>query len=247
MNPARSRYIAMWSGPRNISTAMLRSWGSRRDTVVVDEPLYAHYLKHSPYRDQHPGADEIIDTYETDWRKVAAALTGPIPDGRSIYYQKHMTHHMLDTIALDWTDAVTNCFLIREPSEVLISYAKVIPNPALEQLGLPQQLALFERARRITGAVPPVIDASDVLQNPRRILSLLCDAIEIHFDDAMLSWPAGKRPTDGIWAKYWYAAVEASTGFTPVQIRSESVPDSLRGLHSECDEIYQTLYQYRLR
>lgn len=247
MSAAHPRYVAMWSGPRNISTAMLRSWGSRADTAVIDEPFYAHYLAHSRFRDQHPGADEIVAAYQTDWQAVAAALTGPIPAGKSIYYQKHMTHHMLDHIDLDWTDALTNCFLIREPGEMLISYTKVISDPALEQTGLPRQLELFERSRRVTGKIPPVIDASDVLQDPRRILSLLCDAIAIPFDEAMLSWPAGKRATDGIWAKYWYAAVEASTGFTPVQPRSEPVPDGLRGLLASCTEIYETLYQHRLR
>lgn len=242
-----AHHIAMWSGPRNISTAMLRSWGSRADTFVVDEPLYAHYLANSPYRDQHPGADEIIAAYENDWRLVAKALTGDIPHSKLIYYQKHMTHHMLPQIDLAWTDVLTNCFLIREPSEMLVSLDKVIPNPELDQTGLPQQLELFERARQRTGKIPPVIDSADVLQNPRRTLSLLCEAAGVPFDEAMLSWEAGKRDTDGVWAKYWYDAVERSTGFSAYQPRTEPIPAHLREKWEQCEAIYQQLYPHRLR
>jgi hypothetical protein len=240
------RYVAMWSGPRNISTAMLRSWGSRADTFVVDEPFYAHYLLHSHHREEHPGADEIISTYETDWREVAKSLTGAIPDGKSIFYQKHMTHHMLDHIDLAWTDALTNCFLLREPREVLTSFIKVIPNPQIDQTGLPQQIKIFEHVRRATGKIPPVLDSADVLKHPRRMLTQLCEAIEIPFDDAMLKWEMGSRATDGIWAKYWYAAVENSTGFAPYQPKDESVPDHLHGLLNECERIYREMYRYRL-
>jgi len=242
-----STYVAMWSGPRNISTAMLRSWGSRADTTVVDEPLYAHYLANSPYRAQHPGADEVMATYDTDWRAVARALTGDIPGGKSIYYQKHMTHHMLPQIDLAWTDALTNCFLIREPAEMLVSLDKVIPQPELDQTGLPQQWALFERTRQRIGKIPPVIDSADVLQNPRRVLSLLCEAMAIPFDEAMLAWSAGQRDTDGVWAKYWYDAVERSTGFAPYQPRNEPIPDHLHEKWEACDAIYQRLYPHRLR
>jgi hypothetical protein len=245
--PPRRVYLAMWSGPRNISTALMRSWGSRADTAVVDEPLYAHYLANSPYRDQHPGADEVMAAYETDWRRVALALTGDIPQGRAIFYQKHMTHHLLPHIDLAWTDALTNCFLIREPGEMLVSLDKVIPDPELDQTGLPQQWALFERARQRTGSIPPVIDAADVLQDPRRVLSLLCQAVGVPFDEAMLSWPTGRRATDGIWAKYWYEAVENSTGFAPYQPRTEPIPARLRDRWQACHDIYQRLYHHRLR
>jgi hypothetical protein len=240
-------YLAMWSGPRNISTALMRSWGSRADTFVVDEPLYAHYLAHSPYHDQHPGADEVLAAYETDWRKVAQSLTGDIPQGKAIFYQKHMTHHILPHMDLAWTDALTNCFLIREPGEMLVSLDKVIADPELDQTGLPQQWELFERARQRSGTTPPVIDAADILQNPRRILSLLCEAVGVPFDEAMLSWPAGRRDTDGIWARYWYKAVERSTGFAPYQPRTEPIPERLRPKWEACNTIYQRLYQHRLR
>lgn len=239
-------YIAMWSGPRNISTAMMRAWGSRPDTYVHDEPFYAHYLSHSPYRDQHPGADEVIATYETDWRKVAAALTGPVPGGKRIYYQKHMTHHLLDHMTMEWAAGLTNCFLTREPREMLASLAKVLPKPQLDQTGLPQQLALFEYVRQINGAIPPVIDAADVLRDPERMLVLLCEAVGVPFDPVMLSWPPGRRDTDGIWAKYWYDAVERSTGFEPYVPRVVPVPGHLSDLLEACEAMYQTLYAYRL-
>lgn len=242
-----SVYLAMWSGPRNISTAMMRSWGSRADTTVIDEPFYAHYLLHSHHRNEHPGADEVIAAYETDWQNVAAALIGDIPHGKAIYYQKHMTHHMLPHIDLAWTDALTNCFLIREPSEMLISLDKVIPNPELDQTGLPRQWELFERTRQRTGHIPPVIDSADVLKNPRQTLGLLCEAVGLPFDEAMLSWPAGKRDTDGIWAKYWYQAVEQSTGFAPYQPRKQVIPPHLSEQWEACSTIYHQLYLHRLR
>src|SRR5256714_224645 len=140
--PANEVRIAMWSGPRNISTALMRSWGNRPDTVVCDEPLYAHYLlrTHAP----HPGAAEVIACHESDWQKVVACLTGPIPDGKAIFYQKHMCHHLLPDIDRSWLDQVTNCFLIREPREMLNSLAKHLPNPTLEDTGLPQQVELFD-------------------------------------------------------------------------------------------------------
>jgi hypothetical protein len=241
-----SRHIAMWSGPRNISTAMMRSWGSRSDTYVYDEPFYAHYLTHTPYRDQHPGADEIIATYQTDWRKVVEMLIGAIPNGKTLSYQKHMTHHMLEGMSIEWVAQVTNAFLIREPREMLVSLAKVLPDPQIDQTGLPQQLALFEHVCNLTGSIPPVIDAADVLKNPPKTLMLLCESLDVPFDEAMLSWSQGKRETDGIWAKYWYDAVEHSTGFEPYQPKSVSVPDSLRNLLHSCESIYQTLYAHRL-
>ncbi|MEZ4612390.1 MAG: hypothetical protein R2838_19475 [Caldilineaceae bacterium] len=183
--------IAMWSGPRNISTAMLRSWGNRPDAFVSDEPFYAYYLKATGI--DHPGAAETIATYETDWHAIADALTGPIPGGKSVWYQKHMTHHMLPEVDLDWTEHVVNCFLIRSPQEMITSYIKVRPDPTLQDMGLAEQRAIFDHVRARTGAVPPVIDARDVLLDPARTLSLLCEAIGVPFTDAMLHWPAGKR------------------------------------------------------
>lgn len=238
------RRLAMWSGPRNISTALMRSWGNRTDTTVCDEPFYAHYLAatHKP----HPGSDEVIAAGETDWRRVVAALGGPVPGGQAIYYQKHMTHHLLPEVGRDWLGRVTNAFLIRHPREVLISYAKVVAEPTFDDTGFPQQLDIFAWVNE-RGATPPVIDAHDVLADPRRTLGLLCDALGVPFDDAMLHWPAGPRATDGVWAKYWYAEVERSTGFKTVEPRDEPLPERFRELFERCMDCYEQLYRHRLR
>ena len=237
-------YIAMWSGPRNISTALMRAWENRADTFVHDEPFYGHYLKVTGF--DHPGADEIIAHEETDWRKIVTQITSPPPNGAAIYYQKHMTHHLLDHMTRDWLSEVTNCFLIREPSLVLISLAKKLADVTIEQTGIPQQAALFHEVRAQTGTIPPVIDARDVLLDPRRVLAQLCERVGAPFDEAMLSWPAGPRESDGVWAKYWYASVEKSTGFEPYQERDESVPGHLRHMLDACNALYAELAQYRL-
>ena len=237
--------IAMWSGPRNISTAMMRSWGNRPDTVVCDEPLYAHYLHVTGH--DHPGADEVIASGETDWRKVVARLTGPVPVGKQISYQKQMTHHLLPDIDRAWLGAVTNCFLIRDPREVITSYIKKNRDPTLEDLGFVQQAEIFEWVREDANAVPSVVDARDVLENPERMLRLLCRAVGVEFTEAMLSWPPGARETDGVWAKYWYPEVEASTSFRPYEAKEEKVPERLRTIHEKCVEIYEQLYAHRLR
>jgi len=237
--------LAMWSGPRNISTALMRSWGNRPDTAVTDEPLYAHYL--AATGKPHPDAAEVIAAGETDWRKVVAGLTGPVPDGKPVWYQKHMTHHLLPHVARGWLAAVTNCFLIRHPREVLNSYAKVVAEPTAEDTGFPQQVDIFNCVRDRTGATPPVVDSADVLRDPRRMLGLLCDAVGVPFTDAMLSWPPGPRSTDGIWAKYWYAGVEASTGFRPYEPREQQVPGRFQGLYERCLLCYEALYGHRLR
>jgi hypothetical protein len=237
--------IAMWSGPRNISTAMMRAWDNRDDTVVTDEPFYAFYLQKTDVN--HPGAEEVMAQGETDWRKVIAQLTGPVPNGARIFYQKQMTHHLLPEISREWLREVTNCFLIRNPAEVIASYIKKNPDPTLQDLGFMQQGDIFDFVRRETGSVPPVLDAADVLRDPEHILQLLCDAVAVEFKEAMLSWPAGRRETDGVWAKYWYAEVERSTSFQPHRERNIEVPENLRELHARCQEIYENLYQHRLR
>jgi len=236
--------IAMWSGPRNISTAMMRAWGNRDDAFVVDEPFYAFYLKKTGA--DHPGAEEVIAAGETDWRKVVANLTGPIPNGRRIFYQKQMTHHLLPEISRDWLGEVTNCFLIRDPAEVIASYIKKNGEPTFEDVGFVQQAEIFDFVRNQTGAVPPVIDADDVLRDAERMLRLSCDAIGVEFSDAMLSWPPGPRQTDGVWAKYWYAEVERSTAFAPYRERKIELPEGLHETHRRSREIYERLYPHRL-
>src|SRR5437867_5473826 len=177
--------IAMWSGPRNISTAMMRAWGNRADTAVIDEPFYAFYLERTGK--EHPGAKEVIAQSETDWRKVVKHLTGSVASGKQIFFQKQMTHHLLPEIDRQWIVDLTNCFLIRDPRKVILSYIKKNPEPTLEDLGYVQQLKIFDFVREQSNSVPVVVDAKDVLQNPERILRLLCDAIRVEFDKAMLS------------------------------------------------------------
>jgi hypothetical protein len=236
--------VAMWSGPRNISTAMMRSWGNRPDTFVCDEPLYAHYL-HVTGR-EHPGAGEVVAAGETDVKKVVEWLLGPVPGGRAVFYQKHMAHHLLGDVPREWLRHVTNCFLIREPREVLTSLVKHVPDATLADTGFPQQAEIFELVERWTGKTPPVVDARDVLDNPRRVLGRLCEALELPFTDAMLSWAPGPRETDGVWAKYWYKEVETTTSFRPYKPKDEPVPDRMSDMLQTCERHYDRLHRHRI-
>ncbi|WP_433050686.1 HAD family hydrolase [Dactylosporangium sp. CS-033363] len=229
--------VAMWSGPRNISTAMMRSFGARPDTVVVDEPLYAHYLAETGL--EHPGRDEILGSQPRRWQDAVAGLLAPVD--AAVFYQKHMTHHLLTEIGRDWLGQVSNAFLIRDPAYVVASYAKVRGEPTLEDLGYPQQVEIF----RSHGG--PVVDAADVLRDPAGTLSALCAALGLDWDPAMLSWPAGRRDTDGVWAPHWYAAVERSTGFSPWDPRPADVPEHLRGLVDRARPLYDELATAALR
>ncbi len=237
--------IAMWSSPRNISTTLMRAWGARPDTFVCDEPLYAHYLLESGAA--HPAREEIIAAHETDWRRVAEWLTGPVPQGKSIFYQKHMAKHLLPDIERNWLDQLTHAFLIRSPAEMLASFARIIPDPTLEDTGLPLQCELFDRVAQRTGSAPPVIDSRDVLESPPAMLSRLCAALDVPYTDAMLQWPTGRRNTDGIWAPHWYAAVESSTGFAPPAPPRQRPPPELARLYDECMPYYLRLGAHRLR
>jgi hypothetical protein len=237
--------IAMWSGPRNISTALMRSFGSRPDTAVSDEPLYAHYLGVTGV--QHPGRDEIIAAQENDWRKVTETLIGPAPGGRAIWYQKHMAHHLLPVMGREWLDRLTHAFLIREPDEMLASLLRTYPKAGLADTGLLQQWEIFERVAGHLGRAPPVVLSSDVLRNPRTMLTKLCEALGVAFLPAMLSWAPGRRDTDGVWAPHWYAAVEASTGFEPWRPRPATLPSSQGPLLAECQGWYEKLHQHRLK
>jgi len=236
--------IAMWSGPRNISTALMRSFGNRPDTYVSDEPFYAHYLAHTGK--DHPGREEVIAHHESDWREVACELTGPIPGGKAVWYQKHMSHHLLPHMEREWMLDLTHAFLIRSPREMLGSLAQVLDEPVLADTGLPQQVALYDWLESRTGRRPPVIDARDVLEDPPRLLARLCAALGIAYTEAMLHWPAGSRATDGVWAKHWYATVERSTGFEPYKPDRRVPPARLTSLLDECEALYARLYPRRL-
>jgi len=238
--------IAMWSGPRNISTAMMRSFGNRPDTAVVDEPFYAAWLAASGA--DHPMRAQVLAAQPTDWAAVAAMLTGPVPGGRAVFYQKHMAHHVTAQTPLGWMAACRHAFLIREPEEVLASYIVRRAKVTLEDIGFPQQAALFEREADRLGAAPPVVDARDVLENPAGTLRALCDALGVPFLQAMLSWPPGPRDTDGVWAPAWYDAVERSTAFAPPRppITLAELDPSLRSIAEAARPIYERLAAHKL-
>jgi hypothetical protein len=237
--------IAMWSGPRNISTALLRSFGNRPDTVVCDEPLYAFYLKSTGL--QHPGAARIIAACDADWNSVSRSLTQDLPGGEAeIYYQKHMAHHLLPEVERDWIWTLEHAFLIRDPREMLLSLAKVTPTPGVRDTGLPQQVELFEEVRERTGKIPPVLDARETLGHPEAILRQLCAALGMAFTPEMLSWKAGRRDTDGVWAEYWYGGVDRSTGFQAWQPRDGELTPELTAVWEQCLPHYEHLFEHRL-
>ena len=205
--------IAMWSGPRNISTAMMRAWENRQDTVVWDEPLYGYYLKVSG--SPHPGRDEVIADQGSDWQANVKRCIGPVPKAKKYFFQKHMTLHLLPSMERAWLKNLTNCFLIRQPDEVVASYAVRRPDLKLDDIGFWQQAELFDDLLKLTGEIAPVLDARDVLEHPETMLRKLCKKLNLEFDPAMLVWPAGPRQSDGVWGKYWYDSVWKSTGFAP--------------------------------
>jgi hypothetical protein len=224
---------------------MMRSFGSRPDTAVSDEPLYAHYLVVTGV--QHPGRAEIIASQENDWRKVTESLLGPVPGGRAIWYQKHMAHHLVPVVGREWLDRLTHAFLIREPDEMLASLLRAYPEAGFADTGLPQQWEIFERVAERLGRAPPVVLSSDVLRDPQAMLTKLCEALGIPFLPAMLSWAPGRRDTDGVWAPHWYTAVDASTGFEPWTPRPVSMPASRQPLLAECRRWYEKLHRHRLQ
>lgn len=223
---------------------MLRSWGNRPDAIVADEPLYAHYLKVTGL--PHPGAAETLAVHEGDWRKVVEWLTGPLPDGKSVFYQKQMTHHMLPNIELDWLESLTNCFLIRDPREMITSLTEFVPVPRIEDTGLPQQVRIFNAVCEQTGSIPPVIDARDVLNDPRGMLTELCRQVGIDFYDEMLEWAPGRRDTDGSWGKHWYKKVELTTSFGTYRPKPAAVPPELEPVLERCNELYEQLRPHRI-
>ena len=235
--------IAMWSGPRNISTAMLRAWGNRNDTFVCDEPLYANYLRDHGH--DHPGREDILAHHDSDLERVVTWLTRDTPEDRPIFYQKHMAHHLLPGDR-SWVTRLTNVFLIRDPAEMLTSLIRILPQPILHDTGMPQQRELFDLECDRLGNAPPVIDSADVLRRPRAGMESLCRAVGADFDEAMMSWPPGRRETDGIWAPHWYGAVENSTGFAPYRPKNEPVPDFLEPVLGECQRHYDHLAAHRL-
>jgi len=234
----------MWSGPRNISTAMMYSFGNRADCFAWDEPFYAFSLK--THGNDHPLRDEIIAAYETDWNKLVAACLAPPPGGKSVFYQKHMTHHMLGGFDRSWLHQVTNAFLIRSPDRVLASYARKWSNVSLWDIGFVQQAELFDIVADRLGHAPAVVDAEDILADPRRTLTALCAASGIDFDTAMLAWPKGPKSFDGVWAPHWYNAVWQSTGFARDASPPPDLPPELEEIAAAAQPYYARLSRHRL-
>ena len=236
--------IAMWSGPRNISTAMMRSFENRPDTAVWDEPFYAAYLKATEL--DHPMRAEVIAAGETDPDRVAAAILGPVPGDALIYYQKHMSHHMLPSFSRDWIHRIINCFLIRKPDNVVASYAAKRQDVELPDIGFVQQAEIFDEVADRLGNAPPVLDARDVLEQPDRCLRALCTVCGITFMEEMLRWPPGQRDSDGAWAPHWYGSVEQSTGFGAPNPDVTDLPANLARIADAARPYYQKLAQHRL-
>lgn len=238
--------LAVWSGPRNLSTALMRSWENRSDTVVMDEPLYAHYLAKTGL--EHPMATEIIAAGPTAEAEAIASCLAPLPARCRLSYQKHMSHHLLDGMSLEWLDQLTNVLLIRHPARVLASYGRKrddVPPASLtlRDIGFGQQLDLFQR---FEGTLP-VVDSNDLLAQPAAYLDWLCDHVGLPFDEAMLAWPAGSRVSDGVWQSHWYDAVRRSTGFAaPDQSPLPEIDSSLRPLLAEALTVYEELWSARL-
>jgi hypothetical protein len=232
--------LAVWSGPRNISTALMRSWENRDDCAVVDEPLYAYYLDRTGL--DHPGREEIIAAGDTDWQRVVESLTGEWPAGPAVHYQKHMTHHLIPDLPREWIGQLRNVLLIRDPAEVVASYIRSRANVVAEDIGLVQQAELYDQL----GGDVPVIDSADFLQKPSGYLRWLCAYAEVPFSDAMLRWPTGPRASDGVWAKYWYDAVWASTGFEPYRPRAVELDGSALGAAEGSRPHYERLRGVRL-
>ena len=236
--------IAMWSGPRNLSTAMMRSFGNRADTAVSDEPFYGAFLKATGA--DHPMREEVVAAMDCGWESVARTLSGPAPGGVPIWYQKHMWHHMVGPISHADFAGFAHAFLIRDPARMIASYLRKREAAAFEDFGLERQAEFFEREADRLGHAPPVIDASDVLADPQTTLGALCASLGIAWDPALLRWPPGRRATDGPWAPHWYQAVEASTGFGPPDPPPADLPDAARRLAARCRPYYDRLAAHRL-
>ncbi len=204
--------IAIWSGPRNLSTTMMRSFGARGDCAVIDEPFYAAFLQLT--NAAHPMREQILAAHEPLPNRIISHITGPAPHNKKVFYQKHMVHHMVDGIPMDWLHRFNHhVMLIRHPARVIASYNQKMDALSLEAIGVKQQFRLWREIADMQRFIPPVIDADRVLTDPEGVLKRLCAALDLAWDPAMLSWPPGPRDEDGVWAPHWYDAVWRSTGF----------------------------------
>ena len=234
--------LSVWSGPRNVSTALMYSFRQRTDTVVVDEPLYGHYLRTSDA--DHPGAWEVLNDMDDDGERVVReTILGPCR--RRVHFFKNMAHH-LPGLDQGFLDGVTNVLLIRDPTEMLPSLAKQLPSPIMRDTGLREQAVILDSVLA-RGEQPLVLDARELLLDPSGVLARACVRLGIPFEESMLSWPAGPKPEDGVWAQHWYHNVHASTGFAPYRPYTEPFPDRLKPLLQECLPIYERLQEYAIK
>jgi hypothetical protein len=221
---------------------MMRAWENRPDSIVVDEPLYAHYLAVTGL--EHPGRDEVIAAGEPDWRRAVDELLGPVPAGIAVFFQKHMTHHLTDDMDRGWITELTNVLLIRDPFEVVSSYLRSRDRVTTADIGLPQQIRLYDELSA-AGRVPLVIDSRDFLRDPESYLRALCSQIGVPFRDSMLAWPPGPRPSDGVWGRYWYSAVWQSTGFAPPRSMQVDLSPEGASVAQLCRPLYDRLHAAR--
>ena len=236
-----NKRICLWSCPRNVSTALMYSFAQRSDTKVFDEPLYAHYLSQTGA--VHPGRTEVLKSQENDGNKVVSSLI--LKTHAPISFHKLMTHFLLN-IDTDFLSVVSNVIFIRNPKEIITSYAKVIPNPKMEDIGVEKQYELYNHLENI-GKTPIVLDSKYLLKNPKIILNKLCDILEIPFDKNMLVWEKGARKEDGIWAKYWYQNIHNSTGFLPYSKKEINLENSNLYLLDKCQPYYEFLTNKSIR
>ncbi len=237
-------FIAMWSGPRNLSTALMRSFAQRADTQAWDEPFYSAYLKATGF--QHPMREEVIAAGIADPELVAKACMSEPLAPKTVFYQKHMTHHMLPGFPVDWIDGITNAFLLRSPEQVLASYVKKHESVGAGDIGFAMQRRLFERAADRSDKAPAVIDSTDIRNNPQKALTALCASLGIAFDPAMLSWKTGPAPEDGVWGSHWYDAIWKSTGFAPPEGEIAALPPHLQKIADAVREDYEAVRKHRL-
>ena len=235
--------IFMWSGPRNLSTALMRSFENRSDTDVWDEPLYAYYLRET--NKDHPLKEEIINNNETNINNLIKSISHNLSDNK-IFYQKHMTHHILKKTPLDWLSSGINCFLIRDPKDVLLSYIKKNDLIESDDIGFPMQIKLFNIIKDLN--LPKiVINADDLSRNPKGILEILCKKLNIKFSEKMLKWSKGSRSSDGVWGKIWYQDVKSSSNFNRLHKKNNVIPSKYKTIYKESLEIYTELNKYRIK
>ena len=234
--------VACWSGPRNISTALMRSWSSRKDTYVTDEPFYAYYLKET--RINHPMYEKIINSYFSDYDEIVNHLINEVPNQKKIWYQKHMAHHLIDLSKIDWIKKCENCILLRHPKEVISSYIVKNKLNSVDELGYPQQFEIVKFLKESNQRFK-IIDSEDLLKNPKKILSDWCESINIKFDQSMLQWKKGSHPYDGIWWQHWYNNVIETTGFQKYEKKDISIENEYDSIYNDSMEYYNYLKGFK--